>query len=406
MKTSQLSRTSCVLLALFNLLLLAGCPPLVSGWIRTYGGTHSDYGKDLTQTFEGGYAVAGTTYSYGTTNGDLYLLKVTSNGNQSWYYTYGGFEFEKGYRIAQADDGGIVVAGTTTSFGAGELDACLLKVDGAGAYQWFRTYGTADDETVLGLGKTKDGGYILVGTSINIQSGNQDIYLVKTDADGVADWTRGIDYGGEEIGVGVVQAADGGYAITGQRILVDPLADSPPGYTATMCLVKTDENGIASWIEEFGENAAGFDICLSGDGGYVMAGAASGSALDPLDEDDGFAVRTDGDGNEVWSFLYDRPAQTCWLLSVMPCSGGGFIFSGDEGDAALMLKTDENGVDEWSRRFGESRGTRASGAAIIESSWGGYCLAGSQYDSDSDDWSVYMVKTDEDGNTGLPLTLP
>lgn len=406
MNTSQLTRTSCSVLAFLNLLLLAGCPPLVSGWIRTFGGAHSDYGKGLTQTFEGGYVVAGTTYSYGTTNGDIYIVKITSNGSQSWYYTYGGFEFERGYRVVCADDGGIVVAGTTTSFGEGELDACVLKVDGTGAYQWFRTYGTADDDSVLGLGKTKDGGYILAGTTINSQTGGLDIFLVKTDADGIEDWTREIDYDGEEVGVGVVQAADGGYAITGQRIEVDPLAVDPPGYTAAMCLVKTDESGNPDWIEEYGEYAAGLDICLSGDGGYVLAGAASGSALDPLDEDDGYAVRTDGDGNELWSLLYDRPAQTCWLLSVDPCSSGGFIFAGDEGDAALMLKTDDDGLQEWTRRFGEGRETRASGAAIIESSWGGYCLAGSQYDSDSDDWSVYVVKTDEDGNTGLPLTLP
>ncbi|MFA6241829.1 MAG: hypothetical protein WC655_12925, partial [Candidatus Hydrogenedentales bacterium] len=277
MKTAQHSISRSLLLASLCLIALAGCPPVLSGWVRLHGGTNSDYGRDLKQTSDGGYIVAGTTYSFGTFNGDMCLLKTNANGYLTWSYTFGGFDFEKGYRVVQANDGGYVVAGTTTSFGAGELDACLVKVDSGGSYLWHETYGTAADDTALGLAKTSDGGYILTGTTVNGQNGTLDIYLVKTDADGVEDWARTIDYDGEEEGVGVVQTSDGGYAVAGGRIVLDPAADvDSPGYFARMFLVKTDGDGNPKWIQEYGEYSIGVDVCLTGDGGYVVAGASGG----------------------------------------------------------------------------------------------------------------------------------
>ncbi len=404
MKTAQHSIPRTLLLASLCIIALAGCPSVLSGWVRLHGGTNTDYGRDLKQTTDGGYIVAGTTYSFGTFNGDMCLFKTNANGYLTWSYTFGGFDFEKGYRVVQANDGGYVVAGTTTSFGAGGLDACLVKVDSSGSYLWHATYGTADEDTALGLAKTSDGGYILTGTTINSQNGTLDIYLVKTDANGAEDWSRNIDYDGEEEGVGVVQTSDGGYAVAGGRIVLDLAGDvDSAGFFATMILVKTDGDGNPKWIQEYGEYAIGVDVCLTGDGGYVVAGAAEGWSIDPLEDDDGYAVKTDADGAEVWSLVYDSPAEVCWLMSVKAVSDGGYIFAGDQGDAALLLKTDEDGVQEWSRRFGRGRTTRSGGAAVVESSYGGYCLVGSQFNSTTDDWSVFMVKTDALGNTGLPL---
>ena len=350
--------------------------------------------------------MAGTTYSFGTWNGDMYLLKLNANGYETWSYTFGGLEFEHGYRVVEADGGGFVMAGTTTSYGAGESDACLVKVDSTGALVWSHTYGGSGDEYVGGLAKTSDGGYILAGSAANGQNGTYDIYLVKTDADGIEDWSGNIDYDGYEMALGIVETT-GGYALTGDRIelSVSEKIDigELPGFTERMILARTDSSGNLKWLKEYGEYGAGLDIIRTSDGGYIMAGASDAWSLDPAEEDNGFAVKTDDKGIEEWSLTYDSPAEACVLRSVRQTGDGGYIFSGDQGDAALLLKCDNDGAEEWSRRHGGTGSLRSSGESVVEVALGGYCFAGSQYNVSTDDWSVYVVKTNSLGNTGLPL---
>ena len=405
MKTAILAAPLPFIVLLSFLLAAPGCPPPSQGWVRLHGGDRSDYGFDAQQTTDGGYVFAGTTHSFGTFNGDMYLVKTNANGYLSWYYTYGGFDFEHGYRVVQADDGGYAMAGTTSP-GAGDVNACLVKVSATGAYEWDRTYGGEGDDFVLGLAKCSDGGYILAGSTDNIQNETYDFYLVKTDEFGVEEWSTQIDYGGYELATGVVETPNG-YAVCGERIapVEDAKIDSDvlPGFTERMCLVRTDGNGNPKWMKEYGDFSAGMDLVRTSDGGYIIAGASEGWSADPLEEDNGFAVKTDADGNLAWSFEYESPAETCWLLSVKQSSDGGYIFGGDQGNAALLLKCDEDGVEEWSRRFGGTGSLRSECNGVVESATGGFCLVGSQYNGSTEDWSMYTVKTNENGDTGLPL---
>lgn len=404
MKTT-LRGCASIFLSLVFFVTLQGCPPTTTGWVRLHGGDGSDYGYGVQQTTDGGYVFVGTTHSYGTFNGDMYLVKTNANGYISWYYTYGGFDFEHGYRVVQADDGGYVMAGTTSP-GAGDVDACLVKVDSTGAFVWDHTYGSEGDDFVMGLAKCSDGGYILAGSTDNSQNETYDIYLVKTDEFGVEEWSKQIDYGGYELAAGIVETPNG-YAVCGDRIaLVEEEkidGDVIPGYTERMCLVRTDADGQPKWMKEYGDYSAGLDLVRTADGGYIIAGASEGWSADPVEEDNGFAVKTDADGNLGWSSEYESPAERCWLRGVDQTSDGGYIFAGEQGNAALLLKCDEDGVQEWSRRFGGTGSSRSEGAGVVESTTGGYCMVGSQYNASTEDWSMYTIKTDANGNTGLPL---
>jgi len=102
-------------------------------WTRTYGGSSSDGGYSVQQTSDGGYIIAGYTYSFGAGSGDVYLLKTDSEGYTLWTRTYGGSELDCGHSVQQTSDGGYVVTGHTDSFGAGRDDVYLLRVAGEGA---------------------------------------------------------------------------------------------------------------------------------------------------------------------------------------------------------------------------------------------------------------------------------
>jgi len=184
-------------------------------WTRVYGGSEYDWGYYGQQTTDGGYIVAGGTESFGS-DGQFYLLKIDSNGDTLWTRTYGGSEYELAFSVQQTTDSGYILAGYTNSYGAGDSDVWLVKTDANGDTLWTRTYGGTGDERAYSVQQTTDGGYILVARTNSFGAGNDDIYLVRTDAGGDTLWTRA--YGGRyfDRGYCVQQTIDGGFVVVGE----------------------------------------------------------------------------------------------------------------------------------------------------------------------------------------------
>jgi hypothetical protein len=182
---------------------------------RTYGGTNNEYTHSVQQTSDGGYIVAGHTYSFGAGYADAFLIKTDANGNLQWFKTYGGAWWEWFFPVQQTSDGGYILAGTTLSFGAGGGDAFLIKTDASGNLQWAKTYGGTVYDIAYSVQQTSDGGYIAVGRTYSFGAGVHDIILIKTDANGNLQWAK--TYGGayEDAGYSVQQTSDGGYIVAG-----------------------------------------------------------------------------------------------------------------------------------------------------------------------------------------------
>lgn len=114
-------------------LLLLGIPIGLAAqtgatWSRTYGGSFSEQGYSVQQTGDGGFAMAGDTYSFGAGDGDVWLIRTDANGDTLWTRTYGGVLPDVAYSI-QTTSGGFVVAGATSSFGANDFDVWLIRTD-------------------------------------------------------------------------------------------------------------------------------------------------------------------------------------------------------------------------------------------------------------------------------------
>ena len=97
-------------------------------WIRTFGGINSDYGRSIQQVFNDGYILIGTTASFGDNN-DAWLIKTDAQGNKEWDKTFGGSNDDFGSCIQQTIDGGYIIVGWTKSFGNGNNDAWLIKIE-------------------------------------------------------------------------------------------------------------------------------------------------------------------------------------------------------------------------------------------------------------------------------------
>jgi hypothetical protein len=187
----------------------------VEQWNKTYGGSQDDYSNSFTITEDKGFALAGGTQSYGDASMDMWLVKTDSSGIVQWNQTYGGKGYDRAYSVIQTLDGGYALAGETTSFGVGERNMYVVKTDGNGVLQWNKTYGGETRDEALSLIQTSDSGFAIAGYTTSYGAGEADIWLVKTDANGLPQWNQTFGGPAGDYASTLIQTSDFGFAIAG-----------------------------------------------------------------------------------------------------------------------------------------------------------------------------------------------
>jgi hypothetical protein len=380
---------------LFILLLTIPFVGFGQGWKKTFGGTSDDWGHSVQQTTDGGYIITGWTASFGNGGNDVYLIKTDGNGTEQWTKTFGGAGLDYGYSVQQTTDGGYIITGGTTSFGNGWEDVYLIKTDGNGTEQWTKTFGGADNEWGLSGQQTTDGGYIIAGFTYSFGNGARDVYLIKTDGNGIEQWSQ--TFGGTNVdwGHSVQQTTDGGYIITGYT---DSFGNGA-SFGGNVYLIKTDGNGIEQWSQTFGGTFwdYGYSVQQTTDGGYIITGYTDSFG----NGGDVYLIKTDGNGIEQWSQTFGGTSDD-YARSVQQTTDGGYIITGftfsfgNGGNDVYLIKTDGNGIEQWSQTFG---GINLDyGYSVQQTTDGGYIIAGFTYSFGNGNIDVYLIKTDGNGN--------
>jgi uncharacterized delta-60 repeat protein len=383
--------------------LLGVAQPPDSLWSRTFGGSDQDFAYSVQQTVDGGYVVAGRTYSFGAGFGDLYVVKTDGAGDPLWVHTYGGSNDDYAYSVQQTGDGGYVVAGNTRSFGAGSADFYVVKTDGAGDTLWTRAYGGNNSDEAYSVQQTADGGYIIGGETRSFGLTYYDFYLVKTNDSGDTLWTRRYGGSNHDRARSVQETADGGYIVAGWTNSFGP---GTPTY-ANFYLVKTNSSGDTLWTHTYGgsNNDQARSVQQTADGGYLVAGMTYSFGAGDYDF---YLVKTDGSGNPVWTHTYGgtNNDQAC---SVQQTADGGYIVagltysSGSGSDDFYLVKTDGSGNSLWTRTYGGSDADEAW--AVQQTADGGYVMAGLTYSFGVGAGDFFLVKTGPEGPCALTIYL-
>jgi hypothetical protein len=329
-------------------------------WNKLLGGNDDDQAYSIQQTTDGGYIVAGKSKS--SANGDVtginhggedyWIVKLDAGGNVTWNKLLGGSSVDIPYSIQQTTDGGYIVAGYSFSSANGDVtganhgvtDSWIVKLDAGGNITWNKLLGGNGEEVAYSIRQTTDGGYIAAGYSASSANGDvtgtnhggNDYWIVKLNAAGNITWNKSLGGTSDEKATAIQQTTDGGYIVAGYS------SSSANGNVTEVThggydywIVKLDASGNITWNKLLG-GGANYDLANSiqqtAGGGYFVAGYSQSSASGNVTEVthggyDYWIVKLDASGNILWNRLLGGSGPD-YTNSIQRTADGGCIIAG------------------------------------------------------------------------------
>jgi prepilin-type N-terminal cleavage/methylation domain-containing protein/uncharacterized delta-60 repeat protein len=305
----------------------------------SWGGASTENVTSVIGTSDSGLMVIGSTSSYGAGNGDIFLAKYGSDNSLSWVKTWGStLGTENPLGATPTYDGGFVVAGYGYEYTHGSADGFIVKFDSSGSEVWSRYLGGTGLDNLYGVTELNDNSLVTVGITQNYGAGSSDVMIAKYTSDGTLSWTKTWGYGGTDSAYAINKTTDGGFVVAGK--------ESSAGYAF---ISKYDSAGTTAWTKTWGGstiyNQAGAVIQTS-DGGYALAGQTRsfGAGYEDI-----FLVRYSSDGTFAWDRVFGT---TDWEYTQSITEGldDGLLLTGysnhyDSGNNDLVLVKYSSGGD-------------------------------------------------------------
>jgi hypothetical protein len=427
-------------------------------WEKSYGGKHADYLFDAQPTADYGFILAGSSVSEKTGNktddnhGDLdfWIWKMSEKGELDWQKSFGGSGFDLLQSIRSTKDGGFILAGTSNSENGfqksenckGITDFWIIKLNAAGGEQWQRTIGGSGQDELLCAFQTKDGGYILGGSSSSDppsisntipegksmpttkedlynksekSRGNMDYWVVKLSKEGIIEWQK--TYGGQYADLlrSMEQTSDHGYILAGysNSPISGEKTDADKGM-GDYWIIKINDLGEIQWQNTYGADGDDqpYVIHQTSDEGYILGGNSnSQNALTPFggivsNGTDFWILKLDSEGGILWSKTYDF-GKTDILTSLVVNSDKSYLIGGhakteskrslvtdlagkaginkekDGINDYIALKVDDKGEELWNKTVGSAGEDILR--KLVETRDGGYLMAGTSDSTSSKD---------------------
>lgn len=362
--------------------LLVNAQPVTQEWVKMHptpitqysqfqigiGGTQTDVAHSIIQTTDGGYAVAGYTWSFGG-GSNAYIAKLDASGSLQWTRTLGGTGWDDISSIIQTTDGGYIAVGSS-----------IFKFDANGTLEWCEDISGGSSCII----QTLDGGYAVAGNTNTFGAGQYDMFIVKLNSSGMLHWARTLGGTGSDYAFSIVQTIDSGYALTGISSLG----------TGLFTVIKLNNSGFPQWAKTIDGDAS--SIIKTTDGGFAVVGRT------PPIPYDYYIIKLDSAGVLQWTRTVGlRDANIA--KSIIQTSDGGYAVAGYtqyiEGYPDwYIVKLDTAGVVEWSRVVGGGMEAGDEAFSVIRTMDGGYAVAGVK-DAFNPSGDMFIVKYDSNWYT-------
>ncbi len=400
-------------------------------WAKCLGGTSYDYAYSTQQTSDGGYIVAGNSFSNNQQvsgnhgDNDYWIVKLDNLGTIQWQKCLGGTFDEYAKSIQQTSDDGYIIAGYAVSndgdvsghHGNGMNDYWVVKTDNMGNIQWQKSLGGIDDDFAQSVDQCSDGGYIVAGFTESNDgdvSGNHGIYdywVVKLNGNGIIQWQKCFGGLGYDKAYSVQQTFDNGFIVAGNNEDDD------------YWIIKLDSLGSIQWEKPLGGSYSDFAYSIQQtiDEGYIIAGATysnNGDVSGNHGNNDYWIVKIDsvgtiqwqkclGGGNDDYAYSIRQTNDGGFVVGGATHSNGGNV-SGNHGNLdCWIVKLDSLGIINWQKCMGGSNTDYST--CVNLTSDGGYISAGYTTSNNGDvngyhaNWDYWIVKLFSDTITSVPI---
>lgn len=347
-------------------------------WQKSLGGTGNEQAKSVVQSTDGGYVIVGysksnngdITGNHG--NSDFWIVKLSSLGVIEWQKAIGGSAFEEAHSIINTSDGGYMVAGFSTSNNGditgnhGSGDYWVVKLTSSGAVQWQKALGGTNNDEAYSIIQTNDGGYVVAGTSssnngdVTVNQGGDDYWIVKLNSTGVIQWQKSLGGSNDDQAFSVVKTVDGGYFIAGSSDSNN--GDVTGNHDGTdYWVVKINSTGSKQWQKSLGgsEWDYAYSAIQTADGGFVIGGYANSNDGDVTGNsgDDYWIVKLASEALEVSTFnqnsvkLYPNPTTNIFKIEGITVKNvlitdfmGKTVFNTTSSNSSVNISSLQNGI--------------------------------------------------------------
>jgi len=317
------------------------------------------------------------------------ITYTTTNGTV-WHNSYGGPGWDQGGYVVQTPDNGFILTGTTAVIGPSTMQSWLVKTDSEGVPQWSKTYPDTlyEIESII---LTSDNGFVFTG--MNVLMNTVSAGLVKIDSSGTILWNHTFANTPFQLSHAVVEAADGGFILTGSIW--------PNDFQSISWVAKTNASGTFQWERTYDLNNGHFanTIITTADTGFTMAGTYHSYHSHGLQNSDFLLAKTDNNGTLKWNKTYGGNYTDEWVKAGIQTSKGDIILVGTT-DASgtrdvLLVKTDIQGNLLWHRTYGGKGEDK--GVSIVETSDGNFVILGSTNSFGTGGNDIWLIKTNANG---------
>jgi len=321
-------------------------------WFKTYGGKGIEIAKDIVASPDGGYVMAGMTTSKGAGASDAYLVRIDEQGEAIWDKIYGGAGEDAVYSVINEPGGGYVACGrsdVSKTAGKKNFDLYVIKTAKDGNLMWEKTFGGEGMEEGNCIAGTADNGYIVTGLTDSKGNGNGDVWVVKLSKDGNQEWDKTFGGKSRDYGNSVIQNPDGGFAIA-----------ATGGEKNKMYIILLDGTGnplLEKYIGTANADIASA-VIRSKDGFFIVCGMTQEK---PNTKVDATLLKMSAKGDILWQTVV-KADNFSSAMSVRELATGGFITCGTistatnigNGAGIYILTFDENGKNTGKKVFGGS----------------------------------------------------
>lgn len=326
-------------------------------WEKTFGGSGVDFLADLALLADGSILVGGGSASpisgNKTTTGEQlhgWLVCLDEHGNKRWEKSMGGSGNDSFVSMNIMHDAGVIIGGHSTSGVGGDKstepygkdDFWIVRLNANGDQVWDRSFGGEAQDIAHQIRQTTDLGFIMVGTTYSGANGNKttdqigqgDVWVLRLDALGHKTWERALGGTDWDDGRDIYETSDGGFLVfASSRSGMNGTKTSPNYGDFDAWIVKLDSLGTILWDRSVGgpNSDSIFRVSRTMDRGFLIGGDSfsptnSSMTVTNHGSGDGWILRLDKDGNELWQELYGGTEGDAYAMPT-PTRDGGYVFT-------------------------------------------------------------------------------